>query len=138
MASTTRLTSHDAIATGLLAIAGALYGWYLTSPDVAVVGSTRWVGVTLFVLGIAACAGGADSVTETRGYAGVMATVGGLAAVLALVTAVTAYEAVLMALAALMAAMWLVTTARHALGAHMRLTPVAPSPTTPARELVHH
>ena len=137
MASTRRLSSHDAIATGLLAIAGGLYGWYLTSPDVAVVGSTRWMGVTLFVLGIAACARGADSVTETRGYAGVMSTAGGLAAVLAFVAAVTAYGAVLMALASLLAAMWLVTTARHALGMHIRATGVPPA-AAPTRELVHH
>lgn len=131
-----RLTWKDTAATAIVAAAGGLYAWHLADPDVTFVGSTRWMGAVLFVLGVAACATGAQSLRAESGYAKVMSRGAGLAVILALVTCITGYEVVLAALALLIGVMWLVTTVRHTLGLQIETGgPAAPMQT---RELQHH
>jgi hypothetical protein len=125
-----RLTWRDGAATAVVAAAGGLYLWHLADPGMAVVGSARWAAAGVFVLGVVACAAGTDSLTEGSRYASVMSAGGGLAAVLTVFTLVTGSGVTLAGLIAVVGLLWLVTTARHLLGVHVR----APA-TTETQEL---
>jgi hypothetical protein len=120
-----RLTGKDAVATAVVAAAGGLYAWHVGSPDLAFVGSTRWVTLAVFVLGVVACATGA-SYSATGRYTTVM-SVGAVATFALLLTGlITGSGTVLALLAGLVALMWLVTTVRHALGIYPPPAPAGP------------
>jgi hypothetical protein len=119
-----RLTWKDAAATTCVAAAGGLYAWHIASPDLAFVGSTRWVALTLFVLGVAACATGA-SYSTGGAYTTVM-SVGAVAAfAMSLIALIIGSGPALAVLAGIIGLLWLVTTARHALGIY---PPPGPGP----------
>ena len=118
------LNRKDAAATVIVGAAGALYGWHRVAPGAAVIGSTRWAGALLFVLGVAACATGGLLTGTVGRYGRAMSAAGGVAFALMVTTAATGSEAVLALLAALIAVLWLVTTARHLVA----VAPPAPRP----------
>jgi hypothetical protein len=130
-----RVNAKDALATLVLAAGGAFYAWHLARPDTAFVGSLRWTSVVLFVVGVTACAIGARLTASGR-YERFMSSLAAVPFLLMLAVLVTDNEGVLGALAGVIAAMWLVTTVRHALG----VQPATPAPTTAPqpRELQPH
>ena len=110
-----RLTWKDAAATTAVAAAGGLYAWHLGAGGTAFVGSTRWVALALFGLGVVACATGASYSTTGR-YTTAMSrgAIGALA--LTMTVLVTGSGTALALLAGVIGLMWLITTVRHALG----------------------
>ena len=134
-----RLTYKDVAATCFVAAAGAFFAWHLDAPHAVFVGSTRWTAVVVLVLGLVACASGGQ-LTADSSYQRFMSAAAAAPFLLMLAVLVTDNDGVLAALVAVIGAMWLVTTARHALG---RGTPPAGvtsnTPQLPAaRELQHH
>jgi hypothetical protein len=132
-----RLTYKDGAATSFVAAAGAFYAWHLVEPHTAFVGSIRWTSVVVLVLGLVACASGGQ-LTGDNSYQRFMSAMAAAPFLLMLGVLVTDNEGVLVALVSVIGAMWLVTTARHALG--LGATPAATPtpPTAPVRELQHH
>jgi hypothetical protein len=120
-----RLTWKDAAATTVVAAAAGLYAWHDASPGTALVGSTRWVTVGVFVLGVVACATGGSYTTVGR-YTTMMSIGAVVAFALLLTGLVTGSATVLTVLTALIGLMWLVTTARHALGLYPPQAPRGP------------
>jgi hypothetical protein len=120
-----KLTWRDAVATAVVGAVGGLYAWHVDAPGTAFVGSTRWVTLTVFVLGVVACATG-GSYSTTGPYTTLM-SLGALGAFGLLVTGlVTGSGTTLAALSALIGVMWFVTTVRHALGIYPPPAPAAP------------
>jgi hypothetical protein len=108
------LTWKDAAATGLTAGVVTLYGAYLAEADLGVWSNPRMLGVTTLVLGLGACATGAEPTgtpSAARKVAGVAAAVAGLAALWTIVFGTSLTLAVAVAATAFL---WLLATIRHA------------------------
>lgn len=124
-----RLTWRDAVATAVVAAAAALYAWHLADPGLAVVGSARWASLGVFALGVTACMLGSSTLAPESRYASTMSAGGGLAALLTVATLITGSAVTLAGVVGVVGLLWLVTTARHALGIHVE----PPAGAEPAR-----
>ena len=120
-----RLTWRDGLATLLVAAAAMLYALWATNALMPGV-STRWMTVIAFALGMAACTANQRELGElygatrqgprTSGLYIALATALGIVMLAAgIVAFVLASEAMLATLVAAMIALWLISTARHAL-----------------------
>jgi hypothetical protein len=126
-----RLTWRDGLATLLVAAAATLYALWAGGAVMPGV-STRWMTVIAFALGMAACTANQRELGEVYGARGgrrpsglyiALATALGVVMLVAGILAfVLASETMLATLVAGMVALWLITTARHALtGRHPQL-----------------
>jgi uncharacterized membrane protein len=118
-----RLTWRDDLATLLVAAAGLVAFLWLSGAALTGM-SPMTVGAIVFALGFAACTSDKVEMANVYGAEGnrrapmayaVVASLLGLAALVAgVLTVVTGSEPMLVALVAAMAALWLMTTVRHA------------------------
>jgi hypothetical protein len=120
-----RITGRDVATTIFVAAAVAIY--VLWTADIAfVTRSATVIGVIVFVLGWAACTVnqseikvvyGADAKKRaTTGCAVTASVIGAAALITGIATLVTGSESMLIALLVAMVALWIMATARHALG----------------------
>jgi hypothetical protein len=112
------LTLRDALATLFVGAAAAVYFNAVRGWDWPLVGSVRSAGIAMGILGMAACAT-SDGFVPGEGTTGFtrFGMWGSFVAIgLVVAASITGSEAVLFALAATLAALWVVATARHALG----------------------
>ena len=127
-----RLTWRDGLTTLLVAAAAVLYALWAADALMAGV-STRWMTVTAFGLGMAACTANQRELGEVYGatregrrpsglYVALATALGVVMLVAGILAFVLASEAMLVTLVAGMVALWLIATARHALpGRHPQL-----------------
>ena len=127
-----RLSWRDGLATVLVAAAVGLYALWATGAALAGV-STRWMTVIAFALGMAACTANQHELGEVYGatpgasrpprlYVTLATALGIVMLVVGIVAFVMASQAMLATLVAAMAALWLLSTGRHALtGRHLHV-----------------
>jgi hypothetical protein len=119
-----RLTWRDGLATVLVAAAAGLYALWATGTALAGV-SARWMTVIAFALGMAACTANQRELGEVYraspgaprppGLYVTLATALGIVMLVAgIIAFVLASETMLATLVATMAALWLLSTGRHA------------------------
>jgi hypothetical protein len=114
------LTWRDAAATGVVAVAGAVYWAFQSGAGLPLLSGPRVVAMVVFGLGVGACVlGGSiagEDATQQR-WVKVYGLHGALAFGLALAVVVTGNRTLLAVLVGLVALLWLVATGRHAAGA---------------------
>jgi hypothetical protein len=121
-----RLTIGDGLATLFVAAAAAIYAMWVSGTAMTGL-STRVIAAVLFRLGWVACITDQKQMAVVYGatrerprppvaYIVLVSAIGTLALVTGVIALVTGSEAMLATLAASIAGLWVIATARHALG----------------------
>ncbi|NUT34346.1 MAG: hypothetical protein HOV79_14855 [Hamadaea sp.] len=120
-----RLTWRDAVATGLVAGAVALFGAHLAGAHLPGLGAVRPIAAVVVALGLGACIVGAQRIDAVGpGYGRWMGVLGGAAVVTALTAVFGGFEIALWALTATTVGLWVTATVRHAFAAPAAVPPV--------------